>query len=134
MNSVTLSGWLDGKIVTAGLRCMHHHDLRHMAPSFTSQWVPVKVVAETLDQSSPTITLGFYAQVMPGMAEEAGAVLCAVLHTEDRAGAFARVRSERDQLFVGRDVSNRPCVGGEQKPGQLCSGSVRLALTVLIEP
>ena len=41
--------------------------------------VPVKVVSEMLGHASSTITLAVYAPVPPGMAEEAGAALSAIL-------------------------------------------------------
>jgi integrase len=41
--------------------------------------VPVKVVQEMLGHSSPTITLSIYAHTLPGMAQEAGAALSALL-------------------------------------------------------
>ena len=40
---------------------------------------PVKVVQELLGHASPTITLGVYAHVLPGMAEQAGERLSAQL-------------------------------------------------------
>lgn len=76
----TLSAWLDDKIADAGLRRIRLHDLRHTAASLMlADGVPVKVVAEILGHSSPTITLSIYAHVLPGMAEEAGANLSASL-------------------------------------------------------
>ena len=40
---------------------------------------PVKVVSDLLGHSSPTITLSIYAHVLPGMAEEAGEKLSAMV-------------------------------------------------------
>ena len=76
----TLSGWLDKAIAKTELRRIRLHDLRHTAASLMlADGVPVKVVSEILGHSSPTITLGVYAHVMPGMAQEAGEALSAAL-------------------------------------------------------
>lgn len=76
----TISDWLDDAIAAAGLRRIRLHDTRHTAASLMlADGVPVKVVAEILGHSSPTITLSIYAHVLPGMAEEAGAALSAWL-------------------------------------------------------
>lgn len=76
----TISAWLDKAIVTAKARRIRLHDLRHTAASLMlADGVPVKVVSELLGHSSPQITLGVYAHVMPGMAEEAGEALSSAL-------------------------------------------------------
>lgn len=76
----TLSAWLDDRIKKAGLRRIRLHDLRHTAASLMlADGVPVKVVSEVLGHASPTITLSIYAHVLPGMAEEAGARLSALV-------------------------------------------------------
>jgi integrase len=48
------------------------HDLRHCCAShMLKQGAPVKVVQERLGHSTPSITLGIYSHVLPGMQEEA---------------------------------------------------------------
>jgi integrase len=76
----TISDWFDDKVEAAKLPRIRLHDCRHTAASLLlATGVPVKVVAELLGHSSPTITLSIYAHVMPGMAEEAGEALSASL-------------------------------------------------------
>ncbi len=76
----TLSEWFAAKVTALGLPRIRLHDTRHTAASLMlASGVPVKVVSELLGHASPTITLGIYAHVMPGMAEEAGAALSASL-------------------------------------------------------
>jgi len=56
----------------AGIRRVRLHDLRHTAASLMlAAGENVKVVAELLGHSSPTITQDIYQHVMPGMAEGA---------------------------------------------------------------
>lgn len=76
----SLSEWFDGKVRALGLPRIRLHDTRHTAATLMlAAGVPVKVVSEMLGHASPTITLGIYAHVLPGMAEEAGAALSAKL-------------------------------------------------------
>ncbi|HEV8528143.1 MAG TPA: integrase [Actinomycetes bacterium] len=44
-----------------------------------SAGTPVKVVSERLGHSSPTITLGVYAHIMPGMQREAADTFAALV-------------------------------------------------------
>lgn len=56
------------------------HDLRHThATLLLAAGIPVKVVSERLGHASPTITLGVYAHVMPGMQAEAAARFAAIM-------------------------------------------------------
>jgi len=56
------------------------HDLRHThATLLLAAGVPVKVVSERLGHANPTITLGTYAHVMPGMQAEAAAKFAALM-------------------------------------------------------
>lgn len=56
------------------------HDLRHTHASLLlADGVPVKVVSERLGHASPTITLGVYQHVMPGMGKEAADRFAALL-------------------------------------------------------
>jgi integrase len=65
-------------VVKAKLRRIRLHDCRHTAASLMlASGAPVKVVAELLGHSSPTITLSIYAHTLPGMAEQAGERLSA---------------------------------------------------------
>lgn len=76
----SLSEWFDDKVKALGLPRIRLHDMRHTAATLMlAGGVPVKVVSEMLGHASPTITLGIYAHVLPGMAEEAGAALSAKL-------------------------------------------------------
>ena len=76
----SLSTWFETKVKAIELPRIRLHDTRHTSASLMlATGVPVKVVSEMLGHSSPTITLGIYAHVMPGMAEEAGAALSASL-------------------------------------------------------
>jgi integrase len=64
----------------AGLRRIRLHDTRHTAASLMlASGENVKVVAELLGHSSPTITQTIYQHVMPGMSEAAGERLSAAL-------------------------------------------------------
>jgi len=64
----------------AGLPRIRLHDLRHTAASLMlASGENVKVVAELLGHSSPTITQTIYQHVMPGMSEAAGERLSASL-------------------------------------------------------
>lgn len=57
------------------------HDLRHThATLLLAAGVPVKVVSERLGHANPTITLGVYAHVMPGMGSEAAARFAALVY------------------------------------------------------
>ena len=57
----------------AQLRRIRLHDTRHTAASLMlASGENVKVVAELLGHSSPTITQTIYQHVMPGMSEGAG--------------------------------------------------------------
>ena len=72
----TISGWFDKAVKASALRRIRLHDTRHTAASLMlASGVPVKVVSEMLGHASPIITLTFYAHVLPGMAEQAGAAL-----------------------------------------------------------
>lgn len=63
-----------------GLREIRFHDLRHACASFhLGIGTPVHVVSEMLGHSSPAVTLGIYAHVIPGDQEDAAARLDAVL-------------------------------------------------------
>lgn len=76
----TVSDRFEGLVKLHGLPRIRLHDTRHTAASLMlGAGVPTKVVSEMLGHSSPTITLGIYAHVLPGMAEEAGAALSASL-------------------------------------------------------
>lgn len=76
----SISGWFDTKVAEVGLPRIRLHDTRHTAATLMlAAGTPVKVVSEMLGHSSPTVTLGIYAHVLPGMAEEAGARLSASL-------------------------------------------------------
>jgi integrase len=76
----SISGWFDTKVAEVGLPRIRLHDTRHTAATLMlAAGTPVKVVSEMLGHSSPTVTLGIYAHVLPGMAEEAGARLSAAL-------------------------------------------------------
>jgi len=56
----------------AGLPDIRFHDLRHLAATILlSMGVSTKVVQEILRHSHISITLGFYAHVLPGMHKEA---------------------------------------------------------------
>ena len=56
------------------------HDCRHTAVSLAlADGTPVKVVQEMAGHSSPAITQGVYAHVMPGQHEVAGARLSGLL-------------------------------------------------------
>jgi integrase len=69
----TVSEWFDQHRRRLGLPRIRLHDTRHTAASLMlASGTPVKVVADLLGHSSPTITLSIYAHVLPGMAEEAG--------------------------------------------------------------
>ena len=64
----------------SGLPRIRLHDARHTcATASLAAGEPVKVVQEMLGHASPTITLGVYAHVLPGMAESAGERLSAQL-------------------------------------------------------
>ena len=64
----------------AGLRRIRLHDTRHTAASLMlASGENVKVVAELLGHSSPTVTQSIYQHVMPGMSEAAGERLSATL-------------------------------------------------------
>lgn len=76
----TFSDRFDDLVKASGLPRIRLHGTRHTAASLMlAAGVPTKVVSEMLGHSSPTITLGIYAHVLPGMAEEAGAALSASL-------------------------------------------------------
>ncbi len=76
----TISEWFDQWSTKLGLRRIRLHDTRHTAASLMlAAGTPVKVVSDMLGHSSPTITLSIYAHVLPGMAEEAGERLSALL-------------------------------------------------------
>jgi integrase len=72
----TLSRRFDGLVAKSKLPRLTIHGLRHTAATLMlSDGVPTKIVSEMLGHSSPTVTLGIYAHVLPGMAEDAGAAL-----------------------------------------------------------
>ena len=72
----TISGWFDKAVKKTALRRIRLHDTRHTAATLMlASGVPVKVVTEMLGHATPVITLTFYAHVIPGMAEQAGAAL-----------------------------------------------------------
>lgn len=76
----TISDRFEKLARATGLPRIRLHDLRHTAASLMlASGVPTKVVSDLLGHASPTITLGIYAHVLPGMAEEAGAALSASL-------------------------------------------------------
>ncbi|BCT76083.1 site-specific integrase [Sinomonas cyclohexanicum] len=63
------------------LKAIRLHDLRHThATILLAAGVPVKVVSERLGHASPTITLGVYAHVMPGMQKEAAEQFGALMY------------------------------------------------------
>lgn len=63
-----------------GLREIRFHDLRHAFASFQlSIGTPINVVSEMLGHSTPAVTLGIYAHLLPGDQEDAMARLDAVL-------------------------------------------------------
>jgi integrase len=65
---------------SARLRRIRVHDTRHTAASLMlARGENVKVVAELLGHSAPTITQMIYQYVMPGMSEGAGEGLSAAL-------------------------------------------------------
>lgn len=65
----------------AVLPAIRLHDVRHTHASLLLRaGTPVKVVSERLGHANPTITLGTYAHVMPGMQREAAALFAAMLH------------------------------------------------------
>jgi len=69
------------------------HDLRHTHASLLlAAGTPVKVVSERLGHASPTITLGVYAHVMPGMGSEAAARLATLLYGGGALGVVDNVR------------------------------------------
>jgi integrase len=56
------------------------NDLRHThAGLLLADGMPVKVVSERLGHAGPTITLGVYQHVMPGMGREAADRFAALL-------------------------------------------------------
>jgi integrase len=76
----TFSERFDRLVAKAGLPRIRLHDARHTcATAMLAAGEPVKVVQELLGHASPTITLGVYAHVLPGMAEQAGERLSAQL-------------------------------------------------------
>jgi integrase len=78
----------------AGLQRVRYHDLRHSFSSFLlSQKEPVHLVSRQLGHSSPAVTLGIYAHMLPGDDERAGQVMEGLLKA-------ARLRLE------GRSVEN----------------------------
>jgi integrase len=75
-----ISDLFDQRVRDLDLPRIRLHDTRHTAASLMlASGVPVKVVAEMLGHSSPTITLETYAHVLPGMAEDAGQRLSALV-------------------------------------------------------
>lgn len=69
------------RLGTDALPTIRLHDLRHThATVLLSAGVPVKVVSERLGHASPTITLGVYAHVMPGMQREAAEQFGALMY------------------------------------------------------
>lgn len=64
----------------AGIRPGRLHDVRHThASHLLTRGVPVHIVAARLGHSSPTITLGTYAHVLPKTDEQAAAVIASIL-------------------------------------------------------
>lgn len=64
----------------AGVPVIRLHDCRHTAVSLAlADGTPVKVVQEMAGHSSPAITQGTYAHMMPGQHEAAGARLSGLL-------------------------------------------------------
>jgi integrase len=75
-----ISGRFEALVASAELPRIRLHDCRHTAATLMlAAGTPVKVVAEMLGHSSTKVTLDFYAHVLPGMAERAGAELSASL-------------------------------------------------------
>jgi integrase len=61
------------------------HDLRHTHATLLLQaGTPVKVVSERLGHATPTITLGVYAHVMPGMQRDAARAFADLVFGEQR--------------------------------------------------
>lgn len=76
----TVGDWFDHACRKVGLPRIRLHDTRHTAASLMlASGTPVKVVSDLLGHASPTITLATYAHVLPGMAEEAGERLSALV-------------------------------------------------------
>ena len=76
----TFSTRFESLAAAADLPRIRLHDLRHTAASLMlASGENVKVVAELLGHSSPTITQTIYQHVMPGMSEGAGERLSAAL-------------------------------------------------------
>jgi integrase len=68
----TFSERFDRLVANAGLPRIRLHDARHTcASAMLAAGESVKVVQELLGHASPTVTLGVYAHVLPGMAEQA---------------------------------------------------------------
>lgn len=66
--------------VAAGIRPGRLHDVRHShASHLLTHAVPVHIVSARLGHSSPTITLGTYAHVLPRTDEQAAKVIAEVL-------------------------------------------------------
>jgi integrase len=76
----TVSEWFEQRREQLGLPRIRLHDTRHTAASLMlGSGTQVKVVADLLGHASPTITLAICAHVLPGMAEEAGEKLSAIV-------------------------------------------------------
>ncbi len=76
----TVSDWFDRACGKAKVPRIRLHDACYTAaPLMLAVGTPVRVVSEMLGHASPTITLSVYAHVLPGMAEEAGERLSALL-------------------------------------------------------
>lgn len=75
-----LSNRFDALCRKADVPVIRLHDCRHTcATLMLANGVPVKVVAEMLGHSSPSITQSTYQHVLPGMSEDAGAKLSSLL-------------------------------------------------------
>lgn len=62
----------DRLVTEHGMRRIRLHDLRHTHASILLKAnVPVKVVSERLDHSSPAFTMTVYQHVLPGMQADA---------------------------------------------------------------
>jgi integrase len=68
------------KIKKSGLKCIRFHDLRHShATQMLSNNVHPKIASERLGHSKVSITLDLYSHVIPGMQEDAAALVDAAL-------------------------------------------------------
>ena len=74
-------GRLDLLIKACGVKRITAHGLRDTTASLLAQdGVPLKVISERLGHARGEMTLARYIAVLPGMQEQAGAALNALLH------------------------------------------------------